>query len=147
MAFPLSNILSVSAKQELGSNIDLNVTSDPELLQMIHSGQEEVDNILEQNGLLDYLDNTGATGVTPPGPENETERAGVGTASIAGQLVTFSSALPDATYVLVLPVGVTYLDPTKAEDDPLRDTRTAAGYTAFSEEDGVLHFYIARMPA
>lgn len=144
MAIPRSNIILSSTKSEVASNVDLDVITDPEFIQIGNSAQLELATILKDNNRCDYCADTMTTPLVPP-TAGQDERAGVGVASIAGTPVVFSSPLSGANYALNIPVGIDYLDPTKPDGDPLKDTRTAVGFTAFSAVDGVSFLYFSRI--
>jgi hypothetical protein len=81
-----------------------------------------------------------ARGVVSAPTYTTAERSGFGTASLAGTSITFSpTAMPSATYVLLLTTGVSYINPYTDQD-----TRTTTGFTAYAAQDATSFGYIAK---
>ena len=123
---------------ELGTVEKFAELTEAQKLKLLSSTDQEISVIYFNNGREDYKANNLETPITNPDAGVD-ERADWGIASVAGTLNTFSSPLADALYGLVLPVGVSYIHPVT-----LVDSRTAAGFTAYANEDDVEFFYLAK---
>jgi hypothetical protein len=142
MTVVLSGIAASFIISELADDDAFASLTTDEQLAIMSSAQEEVNQILFNNGRTDFLANNFSAAI--PSQINIDERRGSGLASIAGTPILYTSALnvlkPE---IIIFPAGVDYRDPAFAPDDPAGDTRTPDGFTAFASEDDTPFSYIA----
>ena len=142
----LSDIQVSELIKDIEADVDGNVLTSPEKIEVINTSGQEVSTIYFNNKKNNYK-KTNLASPIPATSAGVDERRGFASASMTGTFVPFSTpfALP---YMLSITgykngqiMGADQFEPLTG-----LDTRTAAGFTAFAPDDGVTIEYRAYKP-